>query len=60
MINPVKDGRFRGSPRMKGGRFPLPKICDTCPTLMKRGTVMSCLSKMQNMYESRVTPFEFY
>ena len=40
-------------------RPPLPKICHTYPTLVKLGTVMPYLRKIQNIYESRDTPLEF-
>ena len=35
---------------------PLPKICHTYPTIMKRGTVTPYLKKIQKIYESRDTP----
>ena len=38
---------------------PLPKICHTYPTMMKLGTVMPDLKKLQKLYESRDTPLEF-
>ena len=34
---------------------PLPKICHTYPTMMRLGTVIPYLKKIQNMYESRDT-----
>ena len=37
---------------------PLPKIYHTYPTMMKLGTVMPYLRKIQNIYESRDTPLE--
>ena len=40
-------------------RSPLPKICDTYPTMMKPGTVIPYLEKIQKIYESRDTSSEF-
>ena len=40
-------------------RPPLPKICHTHPTMIKLGTVIPCLKKIQKIYESRDTPSEF-
>ena len=39
---------------------PLPKICHTCPTMIKPGTCIPYLKKIQKIYESRDTPPEFY
>ena len=38
---------------------PLPKTCHTYPTMMKLGTVIPYLKKIQKLYESRDTPLEF-
>ena len=38
---------------------PLLKICDTYPTMMKLGTVIPYLEKIQKMYGSRDTPSDF-
>ena len=35
---------------------PLPKIYDTNPTMMKLGTVIPYLKKIQKIYQSRDTP----
>ena len=45
---------------MKGGdkKGSFPKICHTYSTMMKLGTVIPYLKKMQNIYESQDTPFE--
>ena len=40
-------------------RPPLPNICHAYPAMMKRGTVISYLKKIQKIYESRDTPLEF-
>ena len=65
-INPIQDGLFRGCSRMRGagggGRTKSPhlsKICHTYPTLMKLGTVIPHLKKLQKIQKSRDTPFEF-
>ena len=41
-------------------KTPLPKICLRYPTMMKPGTVIPYLNKIQKIYESRDTPSEFY
>ena len=41
-------------------RPPLPKICLTYPRMMKLGTVIPYLNKIQRIYESRDTPPDFY
>ena len=38
---------------------PLPKICFTYPTMMKLGTVIPYLRKIQKLYKSRDTSLEF-
>lgn len=35
-----------------------PKTCDTCPTTMKPGTVITYLKKIPKNYESPDTPLE--
>ena len=44
-----------------GGQIgpPIPKIFHTYPTMMKLGTDIPCSQKIQKIYESRSTPFEF-
>ena len=48
-LNPIQDGHFRGFSRMRGGgkKAPLPKICHIYPTMMKLGTVIPYLKKIQ-------------
>ena len=61
-FNPIQDGHFRGCSRMGGGgtkRRLFPKICHRYSTMMKLGTVIPYLKKIQKIYESRDTPFEF-
>ena len=40
-------------------RLPRSKICHKYPTLMKLGTVISYLKKIQKIHKSRYTPLEF-
>ena len=40
-------------------RTPLPKICHTYLTMMKLGTVIPYINKIQKIYESRDTASEF-
>ena len=40
-------------------RPPLPKICHTYPTMMRLGTVIPYLRKIQKIYELRDTPSDF-
>ena len=49
IFNPIQDGPFRGCSQMWAGvkTPPLPKICHTYPTIMKLGTVMRYLKKIQ-------------
>ena len=60
-FNPVQDEHFRGYVWM--GRVPkmspLFKICHKYPAMMKRGTVIPYLKKIQKIYESRNTPPDF-
>ena len=60
-FNPIQNGHFRGYSRIGGGpkRSPLPKICHTYPTMMKLGTIIPSLKKIQKLYQSRDTPPEF-
>ena len=61
-FNPIQDGHFWGCLRMGGGRAkrpPFPKICRTHPAVMKLGTVIPYLKKIQKIYESRDTSPDF-
>ena len=40
-------------------KAPLPKNCHTYPTIMKLGTVMPYLKKIQKIYKSCDSPAEF-
>ena len=42
----------------EGKKAHLPKICQTYPIMMKLGTVIPYLKKIQKLYESRGTPPE--
>ena len=49
-----------GSTRGWGGqKGPHPKTCHTYPTMMKLGTVIPYLKKIQKICESHHTPVEF-
>ena len=51
---------FFGAAHGWGGKMALSsKICHTYPTMMKVGTVIPYLKKIQKIYESRDTPLEF-
>ena len=53
-------GFFGAAHGWRGGKkAPLPKICHTYPTMMKLGTVIPYLKKIEKLYESRDTPLEF-
>ena len=45
--------------RGEAKKAPLLKICHTYPTMMKLGTVIPYLKKIQKIYESCDTPLEF-
>ena len=51
VFNPIQDGLFRGCSRMGGGSFlaPLPKIRHAYPAMMKLGTVIPDLRKLQRL-----------
>ena len=50
-LNPTQDGFFQG--------FPLPKIHHTYPTMMRLGTVIPYLRKIQKMYKLRNTHIDW-
>ena len=56
-FNPIQDGLFWSCLRIWGRGFlaPVPKICHTYPTMMKFGTVVPYLRKIQRIYKSRDT-----
>ena len=61
-FNPIQDGLFWGLfTNGGGGGFfaPSPKIRHTYPTVMKLGTVIPYLRKIQKMYKSRDISLEF-
>ena len=49
VINPIQGGLFGGCSQMGGQKGPLPKICHTYPTMMKLGTVIPYLKKIQKI-----------
>ena len=50
-----------GAARRWGGvkKASLPKIFDTYPTIMKLGTIIPYVKKIEEIYESLDTPLEF-
>ena len=52
-LNPIQDGHFRGCSRWGEG---VGQKSVTYPTMMKLGTVIPYLKKIQKIYESRDTP----
>ena len=60
-FNLIQDGSSWGCSRMEGDRKApsLSKICHTYPTLMKFGTVIPYLKKIQKIHKSYDTPLEF-
>ena len=52
-------GIFGAAHGWGGQERPLPKICHTYPTVMKLGTVIPYLKKIQKIFESRDTPSDF-
>ena len=55
-LNPIQDGHFWGCSRMGNKKTLLPKICHTYSTMMKLGTVIPYLKKIQKICKSRDTP----
>ena len=64
-FNPNQDGLFWGCSRMGAGggrggkKVSLSKICHTYPALMKLGTVIPYLKKIQKRHKSRDIPLHF-
>ena len=56
-INPIQDGPFRGCSPM--GMTNVPSSLKSYLTIMKPGTVIPYLKKIQQIYQSRDTPLEF-
>ena len=52
-------GAAHGSGEGGSKKASLPKICHTYLTIMKLGTVISYLKKIQKIFESRDTPLAF-
>ena len=58
-LNSIQDGLLGDCSRIGGAKSPLPKLYHTYPTMMKLGTVIPYLRKVQTIYESRDKPLEF-
>ena len=54
-LNPIQDGHFRGCSRM-AFLVPLPKICQSYPTMIKLGSYILPKEDPKKTYESRETP----
>ena len=54
-FNPIQDGPIREYSRSK--KASLPKTCHTRPTMIKLGTDVPYLKKIQKIYESRDSIF---
>ena len=52
-------GIFGAAHGWVGQERPLPKICHTYPTVMKLGTVIPCLKKIQKIFKSCDTSHDF-
>ena len=50
-------GLFEAAHGWGSQRAPLPKICHTCPTIMKPGTVIPYLRKIKKIHKSRDKPY---
>ena len=48
--NPIQDELFRGMGEGGNKKAPLPKICHAYPTMMKLGTIIPYLKKIQKIY----------
>ena len=63
--SPIQDVHFWGCSRIEGGggggckKATLPKICHTYPKMMKVGTVVPYLKKIQKICKSRDTLLKF-
>ena len=57
-VNPIKDRLFRDFSRLREPKKPpFSKICHTYPTIMKAGTVIHYLRKIQKTYKSFDIPW---
>ena len=58
-FNPIQDGHFPGCSRMGGGAKRPPSLKITNPPMMKLGTAILYLKKIQKIFESRDTSPDF-
>ena len=58
-VNHIQDGSFWAAHGSGCKNAHLHKICHTYPKMMKLGTVIPYLTKIQNIYKSRDTPINF-
>ena len=59
-INPFDDGSFRGCSRLCEQKVPFHKVCHSYPPLIKLGTVIPYIKKIQKTYRSRETLSYFW
>ena len=59
ILNQFRMDLFGAAHGLGGQKTPLPRISHTYPTMMKLGTVIPFLKKIQKIYESPDTPLEF-
>ena len=51
-VSTIQNGLFGGCSQIGGAkRPPLPKICHTYPTMMKLGTIILYIERIQKIYE---------
>ena len=58
--NPYSKWAFSGLHTDGGQKGPLPKTCHTYPAMMKLGTAIPYLNKIQKIFKSRYTLLELY
>ena len=58
-LNILRIGVFGAAHGWWRGESPLPKVTHTYPTIIKLGTVITYLKKIQKTYNSRDIPFDF-
>ena len=59
MLTLLRMDFFGAAHGWRGKKAPLPNICHTYPIMMKLGTNIPYLRKIQKIQESRDTPLEF-
>ena len=57
-VNPISGWVFQWL--LTDAHMMVPKICHTYPTIMKLGTVITYLKKIQKLYKSHDAPLDFW